>query len=634
MTAYLDVHGIERAVAPACLEAILSALQAQEDVSREHVDAALPSASSAILESATTSFEAAKPSPVLCHLPSALLRGDRIWGVAVQLYSVRSERNWGIGDFSDLSTFASQWAANGADLIGVNPLHALLHRNLSVASPYSPSSRLHLNWLYLDVERVVGFDESPAVQHLVASDDFKRRLGALRTAETVDYLGVASLKAEVLRLLHADFTHLAPDAREVLEFESFRQSRGASLRRHAAFEVLQATFEAAHANAVGWRDWPEAFRSPDAEAVQRFVSDHRTEVEYIEFLEWQASRQLVAVQERCRACGMAVGLYLDMAVSVDPDGSDVWANQAVYAAGLHIGAPPDEGNPAGQDWGLCPLRPAALQRSNYDLFRRTLAASMQFAGALRIDHVMGLMRLYLIPDGASPRDGAYLLYPFRELLDVVALESRRHGCMLIGEDLGTVDPAMQQAMREQRVLSYKVLYFEQSREEGFRRPETYPSLALATVSTHDLPTLAGWWSERDLDVRETLGLFPDPAVGVQQRKERKEHRRQLVAALAGAGHLPYDTAIDSLADAPLSEWLAHAVHVFVASGAAQVMMVQIEDVHGRREQANLPGTTTEHPNWRHKLTMDLDDDGLDPAAQQFAREVAAARDGRAVNPPP
>jgi (1->4)-alpha-D-glucan 1-alpha-D-glucosylmutase len=558
-------------------------------------------------------------APERCYLPAGLKDGARLWGPAVQLYGLRSERNWGIGDFGDLLQLIEQWSARGAAVIGLNPLHALFPHHPAHASPYSPSSRLALNVLYIDVEAVEEFRECEEARAHVRSPAFQERLARLREAPLVDYPCVAQAKFEVLERLYVHFheRHIRRRTPRALEFRDFQAQSGEQLRRHALYEALQEHFHSADPAVWGWLAWPEDYRDPGSSAVARFCAERIERVEYFEYLQWQTEQQLARAAARCESAGLALGLYLDLAVSVDRAGSDVWANQNCFALGASIGAPPDEYNLKGQDWGLPPLAPGPLRESRYELFAGTLREAMRHARALRIDHVMGLMRLYWIPPGASERDGAYVHYPLEELLAIVALESHRNRCVVIGEDLGTVPDAVRAALARAGALSYKVLYFERGTDGEFRAPDDYPRDALVCVSTHDLPTVAGWWAGRDLEWREKLALFPDEDRRKAQLAARAADRTRLARALERTGLLPRG-------EDPTPEALAAAVHAWLARAPALVMMVQLEDALGIAEQANLPGTVSEHPNWRRRLPCTLErmerDPRLDALGRAFAKE--------------
>jgi len=567
-------------------------------------------------------------APERCWRPPALDDDARVWGPAVQLYALRSERNWGIGDFGDLARLVELFAARGAGIIGLNPLHALFPHNPAHASPYSPSSRRRLNVLYVDVEAVADFGECDEAQRLVRSPDFQARLARLREAELVDYPGVAAAKLEVLELLYASFRarHLSNEARSrrAREFRDFQRSGGEALRRHALFEALQARFHAADASVWGWQVWPQAFRDHEGEAVARFAAEAQERVEYYEYLQWQAELQLARVGARCEALRLTVGLYLDLAVSVDRAGSDAWAEREIYALEASVGAPPDDFNLKGQNWGLPPLRPDALRSARHDLFIDSLRESMRYAGALRIDHVMGLMRLFWIPSGLEPRDGAYVHYPLDELLAIVALESHRCRCMVIGEDLGTVPDEVRAALARAAVLSYRLLYFERDSAGDFKPGAEYPREALVAVSTHDLPTLAGWWDGLDLRLRQAMNVFPSDAVREAQIVARGQDRVRLLLALDRAKLLPEGIRADappSTLDAPLAE----AVHAYAAAAPARVMMLQLEDALGVADQANFPGTVDEQPNWRRKLPVTVDALAEEPRVASLAQRLSEIR---------
>jgi (1->4)-alpha-D-glucan 1-alpha-D-glucosylmutase len=563
-------------------------------------------------------------APARCYRPRALADGGRVWGPAVQLYALRSERNWGMGDYGDLLRLVEQWAALGAAIVGLNPLHALFPHNPPHASPYSPSSRLLLNVLYLDVEAVDDFRECEAAQRLVHSAQFQARLARLREAELVDYPGVAAAKYEVLELLYAHFRErqLGPGLPRGDAFRAFQARGGEVLRRHALFEALQEALHAADASVWGWPVWPEDYRDPDGEAAKRFAAERLERIEYYEYLQWQAERQLSRAAARGEALGLEVGLYLDLAVSVDRAGSDTWAHRFCYASGASVGAPPDDFNLNGQDWGLPPLRPDRLRAQRYELFVEVLREGMRNAGALRIDHVMGLMRLYWIPQGASARDGAYVYYAFDELLAILALESHRNRCMVIGEDLGTVPDEVRDKLARAGVLSYRLLYFERDAAGEFKPPAAYRREALVAVSTHDLPTLAGWWQGRDLALRAELGLFPSEAMRARQEAGRREDRPRLLGALERAGLKPEGASAEV---AGFSAELAEAVHAYVAATPARVMMLQLEDALGLTVQVNLPGTVEQHPNWRRKLPIGLETLQGDARVTGLARRIARER---------
>jgi len=574
-------------------------------------------------------------APAHCYHPPAFADGGRVWGPAVQLYALRSESNWGMGDFGDLARFVETAADMGAGIIGLNPLHALFPHNPAHASPYSPSSRERLNVLYLDVEAIEEFRNCEAAQRSVRSAEFQARLAKLREMPLVDYPGVAAAKFEILEALYSHFRerHLKAGSARCSAFREFQAQGGKSLRLHAIYEALQAHFHFTDASIWGWPVWPEPYRDHESQAVARFAEEHLERIEYFEYLQWQAGSQLAQVRQRCNARGLAVGLYLDLAVSVDRAGSDTWTNHECYALGASVGAPPDEFNPNGQGWGLPPLRPDRLRASGYRVFIEALRENMRHAGALRIDHVMGLMRLYWIPQGKSARDGTYVHYALEEMLAIVALESERNRCLVIGEDLGTVADEMRAALARYQVISYRLLYFERGEGGTFKPSADYPSNALVAISTHDLATLAGWWVGRDLQVRRELGLFPSQEVYEKQLVDRAQERVRLLLALQHAGCLPPDIVIEPTGSQALTPALVEAIHAFVAATPARVMMVQVEDAIGVIEQANMPGTTEEQPNWKRKLPKTLEQIAASEQVRKLAAMLAKIRPHLALRRP-
>ena len=569
-------------------------------------------------------------APRACYRPPALQPGGRAWGVAVQLYGVRSQRNWGIGDFTDLATIVERWGREGVDVVGVNPLHALFPHNPLHTSPYSPSSRLFQNVLYLDIEAIAEFAHCREARERVAAPAFQSSLDGLRKSPLVDYAGVAERKMPILELLYAQ---ARDDARtrsttRWAAFDAFKTERGEPLRRQALFDAIQQHFFAADASIWGWPVWPQAYRDPASPAIVAFANDHAERIDFFAWLQWQAELQRANVAECARRAGLAVGLYTDLAVSIDRGGAEAWAGQHLYALGAGVGAPPDIFNLKGQDWGLPPMIPQRLRESGYAPFIETVRANMRNAGALRIDHVMGLLRLYWVPSGATPADGAYVRYPLDDLLGLLALESERHRCLVIGEDLGTVPDEVRAALARNDVLSYRVLLFERDAAGDFNAPGQYPEAALATASTHDLPTLAGWWEGHDIALRAAHGhLGPQPDLAAPMA-ERIRDRGRLLAALARENLLPDGTPLDPHAVPILTPALASALQEFLARTRSALLIVQPEDLFGVREQANLPGTVTEHPNWRRKLPVSLEDVDADGRLRTLAARIAVERSAR------
>lgn len=548
--------------------------------------------------------------PPKCHQP--LADAQRVWGLSIQLYSVRSSRNWGVGDFSDLRRLA-EWAAQaGANLIGVNPLHALFPHNPRHASPYSPSSREFFNTIYIDVENVPEYAESGGAQVIVETADFQARLQALRDAELVDYASVSQLKSIVLERLYRHFLkhHLEADTPRAQAFRQFQRQGGENLASFALYQALQEHLYACDPNCWGWPVWPTEYRDARSDAVAAFALEFRERVEYFQYLQWLAVTQLDAAGAAAKQSGMQIGLYQDLAVGVDLGGADTWAKRDLYAIGARIGCPPDDFSLMGQDWGLPPWIPERLREQAYAPFIAMLRANMSGAGALRLDHVMGLMRLYWAPPGEDARSGAYLNYPLADLLGILALESQRNQCLIVGEDLGTVPDSVRSVLYELGVLSYRLFYFERNygheNHGEFKLPHEYPEQALVTASTHDLPTLTGFWQGADIELRTRLNLYPTPEQRVRQIEERAQDRARLLSTLAREGLLPEGTSLDPAQVPSMTPALLRAINRYLARTPSRLCMLQAEDLLGQTDQMNLPGTVEQHPNWQRKLRLDIE----------------------------
>ena len=566
--------------------------------------------------------------PQQCHQPAAIQDGGRIWGLTVQLYGVRSQRNWGIGDFTDLAKLIELTAKAGGAIVGVNPLHALFPHNPAHISPYSPSQRSFVNVLYLDIDAVPELATCAEAKRRLASADFLTRLQTLRAATLVDYVGVAQAKFEILELLFQHFlANMATGGcARAAAFNAWRTAQGEELERHALFEALQAHFYAADSAAWGWPAWPAEYRDPAAPAVASFATQHAEAVTYHAWLQWLADGQLAAVAVRARACGMAAGLYQDLAVGTNPGGAEAWNWQDVLANGAHAGAPPDEINLMGQDWGLPPFVPHRLRDVAYAPFIDILRANMKHAGALRIDHVMGLMRVFWVPEGIPASEGAYVHYPFEDMLGIVALESQRNQCLVIGEDLGTVPDGFRPRLAECGVLSYHPLIFERYPDGNFHLPADMPAQALVAASTHDLPSLRGYWHGEDLDIRADLNLFPSEELRQRLIVERDWDRGRLLWALEQENLLPAGAEKDPASMPDITSATVTAIHTYLARSPAQILVVQPEDIFGVMEQPNLPGTLEhQHPNWQRKLPVLLEEWERQSDFRKLCSAVRAAR---------
>ncbi len=548
--------------------------------------------------------------PPRCFLPPSFTEGAKLWGLAVQLYALRSPGDWGVGDFGDLVDLV-EWANKelGAGIIGLNPLHALKNSRPYHISPYSPDSRLYLNVLYLDVEQIPELQESVAARRLLANKDFRSKLDALRTSETVDYDEVLAAKRRVLELLFQTFqkVQLTPRTSRGRAFEQFVREEGEALERFALFQALTEKFRRELPKVWSWTEWPEPYRDPRSAAVQAFRKEQESQVQFHQYLQWVASAQLGGVHTRSRQVGMAVGLYLDQALGSSRSGSDAWAFQDVLALGADCGAPPDAFSLQGQNWGLPPADPVRLRASGYRMFIELLRKNLKYGGAIRLDHVMALIRLFWIPRGLPAKDGTYVLYPADDLLGILALESVRHRAVVVGEDLGTVPDEVREKLTAYGVLSYRVFYFEREPDGSWKAPATYPAQAVAVVTTHDLPTLTGFWKGYDIQVRARLGLFPDDQTHAKAWDERRRDKRLMLQALQGQGLLPEGVGSDPETVPAMTEDLCQAIHTFLARTPSWIVLVALEDCLGILDQTNLPGTLDTHPNWSLKIPVSLDE---------------------------
>ncbi len=523
--------------------------------------------------------------------------GRRDWALAVQLYAIRSARNWGHGDFSDLRRLVAIAAHCGAAGIGLNPLHALFADRADQASPYAPNSRLFLNPLYIDVEAIPEFPG-------VVAAGLEAELNALRATDIVAYADVARVKLAALRLTYDRF-RVASSAQRRAEFEAFRQEQGDALLRFACFEVLRQR----HAPAP-WPQWPHPWRHPEIGALHDFHRAHRDACEFHEFMQWVAASQLQACRDEARRHGLSIGLYVDVAVGTDPYGADAWSDQDFMLADVSVGAPPDEFNPAGQDWGLATFNPHALPAGDFKAMRRLIAAAMRYAGAIRLDHALWLKRIFMIPRGLSGAEGAYVRFPLEPLLRVVTEESNRHGCIVVGEDLGTVPAGFRETLAQWGLWSYRVMLFEREHDGAFRPPHTYPAESVATFNTHDLPSFRGWLTGHDLRVKGDIGVDPGETSASRGRAQ------QLLRAVLSEHAAEYSA--DDIA----------AVAAFLAATPSRLVTIALDDVLGVLDQVNVPGTTDQHPNWRRRLPVSLEDLDAHDGLRRVSRAFAQAGRGR------
>jgi 4-alpha-glucanotransferase len=522
-------------------------------------------------------------APARCVTLEDIARGDRLYGLAVQLYALRRESDDGFGDTGALRDFVAVAAREGADAVALSPTHSLFAADDAHFAPYSPSSRLFSNSLSADPMVMFGKDRVAAARVSTAPP----------TGPLIDWPQAARAKYAMLRRLYEDFAAkelLQADDALATDFHTFAHEGGARLREHALFEALHAHWYGTHQQ-WSWSEWPAEWGSIEGDAVTRFAANEATSIQFHIFLQWLADRSFRQTQATARDAGMRIGLISDLAVGMSPGGSHAWSRQKDLLLGLNIGAPPDLFNTRGQDWGLTGFSPQALIASGFEPFIATLRAAMRNAGGVRIDHAMGLSRLWLVPQGASAAEGAYLSYPLDDMLRLIALESHRHRAIVIGEDLGTVQTGFRESIANAGVAGMDVLWFQRD-GDAFMPPQAWRRDAVAMTSTHDLPTVAGWWIGADIDARGALGLTDTAAETRQRETDRACLWEAFGAAGVAAAATPMPKGADQAGDAAIA---------FTAQSPSALALIPIEDVLGLSDQPNLPGTIDEHPNWRRRL---------------------------------
>lgn len=560
--------------------------------------------------------------PDKCYQQPAFETGVKIAGIAIALYGVKSESNWGVGDFRDLKQIVS-WARDHlkADFVGLNPLHALFNKRPFNNSPYLPSSRLFRNFLYLDIPGIEDFAGSPKAQALVGSPEAQSHIKRLRDEHHVNYEEVADLKRSVLVELFHTFleTHFRPRSFSSRwnEFQRYRDSEGSYLERYATFCALHEHFRDELPNAVTWRQWPTAFHDPLSPEVQRFEVEHSEEILFWIYVQWQIDVQLRNVQEHAIQQGMQIGLYHDQALAVDKNGADFWAWQIFFHEGFSIGAPPDGFAPEGQDWGFAPANREQMCNSGFDLFKKNLETNCRHGGALRIDHVMQLNHLFWIPLGKKPSEGVFVKDYENELLSLLCLESQRGRTVIVGEDLGTVPFNFRERLMEKGILSYRLFYFERDNYENQLSYTDYPQCALVSISTHDLPTLAGFWSYRDIELRLEMGMIQEEQASMF-KEERTRHKAKIIERLVRDGFLAAQNAHAAWESGLPTDELHTAVLSFILHTPSKLALISQEDLFMDVRQQNFPGTTHEHPNWVTKMRFTVEELGHNPEAIRLA----------------
>jgi len=542
--------------------------------------------------------------PERAYLPDRLQQGGRSAGFNITLYGLRSSRNWGCGDFTDLRALA-KWAYNeiGFSFIGVNPLHALHNRAPYNTSPYLPLSLYYKNLIYLDVEAVPEFAASCLARAIVSNAGFQHELARLRSSEIVCYHDVDRIKRRVLKSLFREFRQ-----RRSLRWEAFEQyceREGEMLHSFALYCALDEILHKQDRNRWTWRQWPEEYQSPNTEPARRFAAEHRRLLQFYKYIQFLIDEQLSATQSDLRENGLSIGLYHDLALATDSCGADLWAYREFYINGCRVGAPPDDFSPNGQDWAFPPPNADAHYADGYRLYRESIRKIVQYGGALRIDHVMRLFRLFWMPEGASAQQGTYVRDRATDLMRILALESVRSQNIVIGEDLGTVTDEIREMLARFGILSYRLFYFEKYRDGRFKGTGEYPRQALVASSTHDLATMCGFWLGRDIEARRSAGLV-DEAVAARQQQDRQREKQQMLNVLHSERLLPDSYARDARHVPEVDGHLHHAIVGFLARVPSMLLLLNQEDLTKETEQQNLPGSTSEYPNWQRKMRATIE----------------------------
>ena len=545
-------------------------------------------------------------APQACYTPDEIKAGKKIWGLSVQLYCVRSEKNWGIGDFTDLGLLIQKAASVGADFIGLNPIHALYPANPNACSPYGPSSRRWLNYLYIDVTAIEGYDDA-SVQSIVHNDEFKAMLSHARNAEHVDYEAVAQLKLAALKAVFDvyDAKYLRSNTKQNKAFKAFVDAGGESLDMLAVYDALQSHLKAQGKESWGWPVFPQELKDYHNPAVAKFKKANAQEVKFYLFLQWIAAQQLQEASDKAIEAGMTIGLYRDLAVGVSEGSAEIWGNKDLYCTGASVGAPPDILGPLGQNWGLPPMDPRKLYEQAYQPIIDLFASNMASSGSLRIDHVMALLRLWWVVKGDNAKDGGYIYYPVDDLLGILALESHRNQSLVIGEDLGTVPEEIRTKLADNGVYSYRVFFFEQAEDGGFFSPSHYPVQSMSTLTTHDMPTLIGYWHCLDLELGKELGLYPTQEILQTLYADRHANKQAILDTLHGHGSIADNVGRD-VNFTGMTRELNNGMQVHMAGGSSALLSLQLEDWLEMDKPVNIPGTFDEYPNWRRKLTQNIE----------------------------
>jgi len=564
-------------------------------------------------------------APSSCYKPEALLQGQKVWGISVQLYCLRSDNNWGVGDFSDLSFLVEKLAKQGAQFVGLNPIHALYPANPNACSPYGPSSRRWLNFIYIDVTALDGYQQA-STQAVVNDIDFQQKLQKARSTDLVDYELVTELKLNALEKVfaHQNSQYLSKNTKLNKIFKAFVVEGGESLKTLAIYDALQESLVAQQKPSSGWPVFPKELSDFYNPAVKTFSKKNAKRVKFFLWLQWQAALQLEQANQVAEQNKMSIGLYRDLAVGVSEGSAEIWGNKELYCTKASIGAPPDILGPLGQNWGLPPMDPEKLYEQQYQPIIELFDANMRATGALRIDHVMALLRLWWVAKGDDAKEGGYVYYPVDDLLAILALESHRHQSLVIGEDLGTVPDEIRTKLAENGVYSYRVFFFEQADDGGFFSPAHYPEQSMSTLTTHDMPTLTGYWHCDDLALGKKLGLYPTDEILSTLYTSRHENKQSILDTLHGH-HSVNDEVGRNGHNVAMSKALNFGMQLHMAAGSSALLSLQLEDWLEMDKPVNIPGTFNEYPNWRRKLSRNLQDIFNDSSLNNLGANLTEAR---------
>ncbi|WP_373818620.1 4-alpha-glucanotransferase [Glaesserella sp.] len=544
-------------------------------------------------------------TPETAFQPEALQQQKKLWGAIVQLYTLRSEQNWGVGDLGDLQQFLTYIAQKGGDFVGLNPIHSLFPANPESASPYSPSSRLWQNIIYIDVPAIEAFQASKAGQKWFKTKKVQQQLAQMREKDYVDYSQVMALKLQGLHFAYEQFKQ-----QDQREFEQFIAESGEPLKVQGTFDALHQWLSSQFEEQWGWNSWQTEYQDYRTDRVAQFQTEQHDLIRFYMWTQFVAQQQLKACNQLAKTLKMAVGFYRDLAVGVANNGAETWADKELYVLGASIGAPADMLAPQGQNWGLPPMHPNVLQQRGYQPFIDLLRANMKDCGALRIDHVLGLTRLWWVLNDRPAVEGVYIRYPLEDLLSILALESQRNQCLIIAEALGTLPEGILEALEARGVLAYNIFYFEF--EHGESKPlANYPYKAMTTLSTHDLPTVKGYWQEYDFELGEKYNIYPSEETLAYLKQSRSDHKKAFRKAIEASGQ-----ELEADSD-DISQTFNHQLQSYVADTHSVLFGTQPEDWLNMLEPVNIPGTSGEYANWRRKLALSTNDIFTDPMVDKL-----------------